>query len=1613
MAIKNIQTLQSNHNIFEQDAKEQYIQALANAGQRIGVKGDSITLDQFNFLDILKENPNFSLSEDKENYLGKMVYSLDSNGVPQCNFSVLSKDNFVSAKFDNVINKYTVNYKDIFNVCNTDTLSFDIQLNNYAFVKENSMFKLDKNYFTNILFAKIIGSDDFSISDDVAKFNLEMHYDQYNTETNKLTSAIRIFHLNDYVNPEFAMLRYKLVENNIYELEAWHLVISKKNPLDIQTFENYLCNDKDENRSKYDIFSLIDSLDISDVDSILSSDSKVDTIFSYFLKNGVKINPNNHIYIQFDNIYSNGYSFVVFNEETKKYESVDESTEYIDSLFSSYDQLIDKFGITIKDRIYYMSNDITLLYPRLLEIYCNDVFFNSVSTLAKQIFCRLYENILLEYSNNVDIGENVGMSSVYNSLADNSYNITMYVPLSYDLKYYCNSQNHNQIYNSNNIYVSFVNNISGMISSKLEKLVESSQNIIIDYNDVDKTSVYQFAFNYNDELYNSSLLVKSISIDKLYTLPYIDKSSACWVINDNVTNFKTISDSVTPQTILITYNTYKNNKCNYSIINGLSSDVAESFNTSNNTNEIIRWLERTCIFATNILVGLTNDDIKSSIENFNVTDTNNIIKSINAKCLVPHIRIDSNMVSTFENTILFTIFDTSTFLDSVPEKFKDAIKQTNIYNNYIFTAIWKLDKDNIITDENGISYYAFDYVRELQDDLDSDYKSNYAFDASIFFNNNIAAVRQSLSNLNLFDSIVFYNGEVISQYKDNYTTNKHLLTLFNPSSQYYQNSLETINDDIIAKDAFTNNYILSVKTSLVDYNSIYTRLFDSSNKQVEISSNKFLNLDSKSWSVFNQFYKRTIKANKVKQVLITYSGGANSTILYSKNSSTINSAYYEIIPMSNTRSWVQQNTLDSTNKNIEYYDDKVFSSNVPMLDLKEILLFNTTSLNRFNIIYPDNNVIYNAFLGLPINDSLNKIYAFDRESNSAIVEKNKIVELSASETNINIGNENMLDNADKNKFNKPSTVHVKFDNVVIESDNLFHKTQKYTDILCAGGLNQIGLSTYVENVLIKSSSLLDYNDKLDDEKAKYTIKNYNNLPTPFVYPDKKVSDYSVVLHSTIENANKIKFGLDDNVNNPSNLILFTKEFTPVSTVFDYSRLPNSETRPFANAFNILWLGDKSKYRKVSNLVVEQRENIMTNSHFYQYMAKRFNDSNPLSYTELPIKYIANDLSYSYSYDFDYIDSYSYFVCNTFKDFYYHTDCHTQMSFDDVYQKYLKDLKVQAYNIDYSYVSLDWLRSSGNIKPEESRNLTARPNEFKFRYNVVDGLSKFIIDQYKNTVTEVKCGLEAFSKYSVDNEIIPMIFSKNYPNTNFAQSITIDSVLQDLDYVSFETNSANQVSVKLFDNNDLSMNSFFISKISPDSVKLRDTYVKCFKDNSDEINAINTVLSNYSFDNSKRVYIFRLSDYLLKQYGLDITNEEEFVIDEEFSVQNKIFRIAMTRNIVDGDQSGTIVNVNKPRYAYFLIYDEDDVTIRKFRYSTNDVYINNTLNMVDELTKDKDNLTNTNYNINYYEVAYPKRPIKFIKRKIVKYKPETDYEIASSSANSKLIFNTDYVYNILF
>ena len=54
MSVKNINLLQNEN--FEEKEKANYIQALANLGQRIGIKGDSITYDSFSFLSCFEKD---------------------------------------------------------------------------------------------------------------------------------------------------------------------------------------------------------------------------------------------------------------------------------------------------------------------------------------------------------------------------------------------------------------------------------------------------------------------------------------------------------------------------------------------------------------------------------------------------------------------------------------------------------------------------------------------------------------------------------------------------------------------------------------------------------------------------------------------------------------------------------------------------------------------------------------------------------------------------------------------------------------------------------------------------------------------------------------------------------------------------------------------------------------------------------------------------------------------------------------------------------------------------------------------------------------------------------------------------------------------------------------------------------------------------------------------------------------------------------------------------------------------------------------------------------------------------------------------------------------------
>ena len=59
--IKNINLMQNEHDFaWDQYSEEYIIQALANLGQRIGIKGDSIAYRSFTFNDILTSDISYS-----------------------------------------------------------------------------------------------------------------------------------------------------------------------------------------------------------------------------------------------------------------------------------------------------------------------------------------------------------------------------------------------------------------------------------------------------------------------------------------------------------------------------------------------------------------------------------------------------------------------------------------------------------------------------------------------------------------------------------------------------------------------------------------------------------------------------------------------------------------------------------------------------------------------------------------------------------------------------------------------------------------------------------------------------------------------------------------------------------------------------------------------------------------------------------------------------------------------------------------------------------------------------------------------------------------------------------------------------------------------------------------------------------------------------------------------------------------------------------------------------------------------------------------------------------------------------------------------------------------
>ena len=178
--LKNANLLQNPADIqYDKYSEEYLIQALANLGQRIGIKGDGISYKYFTFNDLINDN---SYTDDQ--YVGYLRYIKDENNKYKSVFGVVDKFTLTDYhKFSD-----SVNINDCLYFPND--LEFDIPIGGIEKYSKNSICINNGTDLTFMLAGKHIGTND---NDDL---NTTLYYYKFDISTNKLKYGAKLFHYN-------------------------------------------------------------------------------------------------------------------------------------------------------------------------------------------------------------------------------------------------------------------------------------------------------------------------------------------------------------------------------------------------------------------------------------------------------------------------------------------------------------------------------------------------------------------------------------------------------------------------------------------------------------------------------------------------------------------------------------------------------------------------------------------------------------------------------------------------------------------------------------------------------------------------------------------------------------------------------------------------------------------------------------------------------------------------------------------------------------------------------------------------------------------------------------------------------------------------------------------------------------------------------------------------------------------------------------------------------------------------------------------------------------------------------------------------------------------------
>ena len=799
--------------IFDKDSsysKEHLIQALANLGQRIGIKGDGIAYKSFSFNDILL-NDNYSSND----YIGFIEY-IESNNNIKALYGVANKLNL--EKSITIDTSYDVN-----NILNFNSeVSFSIPVNGIEKYSKNSICINNDKELTFMLACKQIGYNDGDEN------NTILLYYKFNIYTNKLICCYKLYHYLKNSNNENY---YCLLNINNESLNNYKLSINIFNSSSLVVGDESINTEyqqKFENLFKFSNYSSTASIPYSIINS------NYENVENLLIYNETNTDFNSAISLILNTpksqLYHSKTIDLLFDTQKNELLAINEN-DFNDIVEFYYNE----YNLNINQIIYDINEEINKLYVNIFNYYNEKFYLESKATLIKRILLKIYERSI---DNTYAIGER------------------LYIPLDYKFHYICNSNNELNIYYSNNIYVTY----TSLDNVNLLNFWDSNNNLVFDYDLLNKLKVYNFEINYNSYIEN---LINSITIKDVYTMPYINANNN-WCINDSDTKIKAIGkDAGNPNIIIIYSNDINNLEDSYELLNAVS-----------NKEELLK---------------ATYDQKWFNVNNALFENTYNVI--IDCCTYIPE--ITSENYEYFKDSIILSISDLECLrYDDYKDKYKGS---------YILT-LWHLNNESLpqfecINQVNSNTALALGSTVNLLNELSDTSIANLNSQDLILLKSIISNVAQETLNVNMNNWLILKNKQS-EEYSTNYSNDLNMIVQYDDDI--------TINTNHIVHSHSKSRYISDIN-NIATTNSLYpkytykTETTTVTNDNIKVIINKLTNVSQINSNILVNGKSITNIESLIEKLELKEKNVSISDINEIKSTSILvsNSNYYEYVFNSN------------------------------------------------------------------------------------------------------------------------------------------------------------------------------------------------------------------------------------------------------------------------------------------------------------------------------------------------------------------------------------------------------------------------------------------------------------------------------------------------------------------------------------------------------------------------------------------------------------------------------------------------------------------------------------------------------------------------------------------